>query len=101
MAYDAAIIKFHGVGGKTNFPIPMGDVDRSVSEVSSAESSNAVTVAELMVESPPPMDLSLGNCGGGSADGGFILESSSVIDDKEKTKRIEIDLNFPPPLKDM
>ncbi|KAM3306624.1 hypothetical protein P3S67_013494 [Capsicum chacoense] len=68
MAYEATAIEFRGVKAKTNLPIPV-DLTRSPSEVSTVESSTAMTKLKkvevpeelVIVESSPlPLDLTLG-----------------------------------------
>ncbi|KAF3679631.1 hypothetical protein FXO37_03769 [Capsicum annuum] len=68
MAYDVVAIEFRGVKAKTNLPIPV-DLTRSPSEVSTVESSTAMTKVKkvevpeelVIVESSSlPLDLTLG-----------------------------------------
>ncbi|KAF3616701.1 Ethylene-responsive transcription factor 4 [Capsicum annuum] len=67
LAYDRASIKFRGFKDKTNFLIPKEEMNRTRSQTNI------------------------------SGDGSVVSESSWIINVEQKPKRIEIDLNLPPP----
>ncbi|KAM3306633.1 ethylene-responsive transcription factor 11-like [Capsicum chacoense] len=77
--YDNAAIKLRGAKAKINFPTSTNDMNRRSSHITAIEATNVVALAEAKVKVKKS-------------------DSSSV---KQNIKRIEIDLNRPPPTEDI